>query len=212
MGSQVCLVNRRRQRLLCSVETVGSFVLGLLWGPCGLHLTRSDSGNPSHLHPSSEGPWGLLCPDSKAAHGAPSVQGNLLQGTNMYPQRGTVFREEGGPSRPGGTASERTAVLGGYWAWRVYCHIWRVGESTVAEIPLGGGGVLPHIQAALIWSCVPGSSCDPEQVTSPPCACTLRFRAEIMVSTSEGRSESADNVVSTQHSSCCCYDCYCCNW
>lgn len=59
---QACLVNRCRQHLLCSAGTVGSFAAGLLLGLCCLHLTRSDSVNPSQLHPSSEGLWGLLHP------------------------------------------------------------------------------------------------------------------------------------------------------
>lgn len=61
-GCQACLVNRCRQHLLCSAGTVGSFAAGLLLGPCCLHLTGSDSVNPSQLHPSSEGLWGLWHP------------------------------------------------------------------------------------------------------------------------------------------------------
>lgn len=61
-GCRTCHVNRCRQHLLCSAGTVGSFAAGLLLGPCGLHLTRSDSVNSCHLQPSLEGLWGLLHP------------------------------------------------------------------------------------------------------------------------------------------------------
>lgn len=61
--SRTRLVDRCRQHLFCSEETVGRFAAGLLLGLYGLHMTRADS-EPIHRRvlgpvPSWPGsPWG----------------------------------------------------------------------------------------------------------------------------------------------------------